>query len=106
MAVYTEVLATDLIFPNLIIYRTYADEVQNGYRVIPADGYVMYDTADIYTEIDPETNEEIPVNYYFTEAHLSMRTNFNNFTWVAVLRSEVDENYIFGGGNNSKPEIM
>ena len=104
MAEHTEVLATDLNFPNLLIYRTYADGVHDGYRVVSADGYVMYDSAENSTELDPDTMEEVPVTYYYTVAHLSMRTNFDNFTWVAVLRSEVDENYIFGGGNNH--EVM
>ena len=58
--------------------------------------YVMYDTND----------EEIPIyddfgnivgyqKSYFTLAGFPLTYNFDNFSWVAVLRSEVDENYIF-----------
>jgi hypothetical protein len=120
MAVYTETLNTNYNFPHIDIYNRYKDGVQTAYRAYPHEGYVMYDTTDYYTEtqfdpetgeplLDPETGEpiEIPVRHYFTMAGLSLRTNFDNFTWVAVSRSEVDENYIFGGGdNNNNHEVM
>ena len=38
---------------------------------------------------------EIPVIHYFTLAGFPLNYNFDNFSWVAVLRSEVDENYIY-----------
>ena len=38
---------------------------------------------------------EIPVIHYFTLAGCPLNYNFDNFSWVADLRSEVDENYIY-----------
>jgi hypothetical protein len=100
MAQFTTELNTSFNFPNINIYNQYRDGVQYGYQVIPYDGYVMYDTNDYHTEINPDTMEEIPVTHYYTMAGLPLSYNFDNFSWVAVLRSEVNENYIFGGDND------
>lgn len=100
MATYTESLNTTYNFPNLKVYNRYKDGVLCAYRVYPDDGYVMYDSSRYDTELNPDTMEEVEVTYYFTMASLALRYNFDNFSWVAVLRSEVDENYIFGGDNN------
>lgn len=99
-------VATDIVYPNLTIERRLSDGVLAGYRVTPNESYVMYDTNDNWTELDPETNEEIPVTYYYTVALLPTNFNFDNFSWVAVPRSSVDENYIFGGGGNNDHEVM
>ena len=108
MAVYTEELNTNYNFPNIDIFNWLKDGVVIGYRARPQTGYVMYDTTDQTYELqtDPETGDfvldemgnpiEIPVIYYYTMAGFPLAYNFNNFTWVAVLRSTVDENYIFG----------
>lgn len=104
-AVYTEEVATDIVFPNITICRQYADGVLYGYRAYPNEGYVMYDTTDNNIDFDAETGEEISVTYYYTMAGFPANFNFANFTWVAVPRSEVDENYIFGGGDNDH-EVM
>ena len=94
------------IYPNLTVCkRLNEDNVQNGWRVTPNDGYVMYDSSQNDFIIDEETGEEIPVNYYFTVAYHPQNFNFDNFSWVAVLRSTVDENYIFGG-ITQEPEVM
>lgn len=101
MAEYTRVLNTNFNFPNINIFNVLKDGVQTRYEVIPYEGYVMYDSNDNTTEPDPnDPLNEIPVTYYYTLAGLPLNYNFNNFSWVAVLRSEVDENYIFGGDNN------
>ena len=105
MAVYTYEIDTTKNYPNLTVYKNLKDGVLNGYRVNSNDGYVMYDTNDEYYEIDEATDEEVPVTYYFTVAQLPKTYNFDNFSWVAVLRSEVDENYIFGT-TDPKPEVM
>lgn len=105
MAVYTQELATDIVFPHILVYRQYCDGVHYGYQVKTEDGYVMYNTAANDTELAPDTMEEISVTYYYTIMSCSFRTNFDNFTWVAVPRGSVDENYIFGGGDNDH-EIM
>ena len=98
MAVWAEELNTNYNFPHIDIYNRYADGVLSNFRVAPHEGYVMYDSTANDTEYDPETMEEIPVTYYRTFAILIPNFNFDNFPYVAVLRSEVDENYIFGGG--------
>ena len=103
MAVWTEELATDISYPNIDVFRRYRDGVHSGYRITPKEGYVMYDTNDENYDIDPETGNEIPVIHYFTIAYLPTNFNFDRFSWVAVPRSEVDENYIFGTENN---EVM
>lgn len=106
MAVYREELNTNYNFPNIYVYNRYRDDVLTGYKVYPHDGYVMYRTNANDTELNPETGEEVPVRYYYTQAGLSLNHNFDNFYWVAVPRSEVDENYIFGVGGNNDHEIM
>ena len=105
MAVYTYELATDIVFPNITVYRKLNEGTLVGYEVYSNEGYVMYDTSANHTEQDPETMEEIPVIYYYTWLSCPRNYNFNNFTWVAVPRDSVDENYIFGDVTN-KPEIM
>ena len=97
MAEYTREVATDITFPNITIYREYMDGVHSGYEAYPNEGYVMYDTTDENYDFDPDTLEMIPVTYYYTRAGFPATFDFANFTWVAVPRSEVDENYIFGG---------
>jgi hypothetical protein len=105
MAVYTFEVATEYNFPNITVYRKLTDGVQTAWRINANEGYVFYDTTANNTDFDPETMEEIPVIYYYTVASLSMRTDMENFHWVAVPRDSVDENYIFGVGDN-KHEAM
>ena len=107
MAVYTYVVSTEHnIYPNLTVYDRLADGVPSGWRVNANEGYVYYNANDSYTDIDPDTGEEIPVTYYYTQTLLPRTYNWNNFDLVAVPRSSVDENYIFGGGNEPEHEIM
>ena len=103
---FTYELATEFNFDNITIERRYYDGVFKGYRVTPNEGYVMYDTNDETFELDPETGEEIPVTYYYTLAYLPSVYNMDNFSWAAVLRSSVNENYIYGSGDNSDHEAM
>lgn len=105
MATYTYEVATDITLPNMTVYRKYKDGVHSAWRVNTNEGYVMYDTAANNTEIDPETMEEIPVTYYYTILHCPLSWDYRTFTYVAVPRDSVDENYIFGGGDNDH-EIM
>lgn len=118
MAVYTEKINTNYNFPNIDIFNWLKDGVVIGYRARPQTGYVMYDTTEQHSELqtDPETGDfvldemgnpiEMPVIYYYTMAGFPLAFDFNNnFTWVAVLRSTVNENYIYGDVTD-KPEIM
>ena len=104
MAVYTEELATDIIFPNISVYRQFRDGVHNGYKITANKGYVMYDAAANNMDYDEEGNP-FPVTYYYTLVYAPLSANFNNFTWVAVPRDSVPEDMIFGGGNGDH-EIM
>lgn len=88
MAEYTRELATEYNFPNIEVYRKLEDGVHYAWHVNTVEGYVMYDTTDNYTELDPETMEEIPVTYYYTEFSCPINYNFDNFTWIAVLRED------------------
>jgi len=101
---------TDYNFPNLTIESGWKVENENethiNYRLTANEGYVFYDTTESNTELDPETMEEIPVTYYYTLAYLHKNFNFNNFPYIAVPRNSVDENYIFGGGNDDEHEVM
>lgn len=106
MAVITY-LPTEHNFPNLTVEGRYSDGVLVGYRLTANEGYVFYDSTANDTEMDPETMMPIPVTYYYTLAYMPINCNFANFPYVAVLRSEVDENYIFGGGENEpEHEVM
>lgn len=106
MAIWTEEINNNYNFPHIDIVNMYADGVLSMYQVRPHSGYVIYDTTENFTELDPETNEEVPVIYYSRLVGLPLRYNFDNFSYVAVLESEVDENYIFGDIPSQKPEIM
>lgn len=111
MATYKEVLNTNYNFENINIFNVVNEETGTlmNYNVRPYDGYVMYDVNANDTEYieNPETGdmEEIPVVYYRLLVGLPKTYNFNNFHWAAVLRSTVDENYIFGGGGDNNHEI-
>jgi len=109
------------IYPNITVDERYDDTnptVITGFRVTANDGYVYYDrnAQDTELQVDPETGDyvydpetglpvEVPVTYYYRIKYLVRNYNFDNFPYVAVLRSTVDENYIFGGGNNDH-EVM
>jgi hypothetical protein len=99
------ILATDIIIPNISIYRTYVNGNQTGYRANANEGYVFYDKTANDVESDPDTGMETPVTYYYTIAILPLNINFDNFPFVAVPRDSVDENYIFGVGDNDH-EVM
>lgn len=101
MATYREELAPDIVLENMTAYRRYVDDTVSAIRVYANEGYVIYDTADENYELDPDTMEEIPVTYYFTMVTVpASQFSVDTFTWVAVPRSDVDENYIFGVGND------
>ena len=94
MAIWTEELNSNYNFPNISIYNHLKDGVLMGYNAYPQEGYVMYDTNDNNLEPDSTTGELVPVTYYYTTAGFFLNYNFDNFSWVAIPRNEVDENYI------------
>lgn len=102
-------LPTNYNFPNLTIEERHNNGVFRGYRLTANEGYVFYDsTEQNFEPVDPSDpgGEQRPVTYYYTLAYLPSNYNFDNFPYVAVLRSSVDENYIFGGGDKPETEIM
>ena len=105
MAVITFEPAPDIVLENMTAQRKYVDGVFSATRIYANEGYVMYDTTDENYELDPDTLEEILVTYYYTQVTFPAQFDFANFTWVAVPRSEVDENYIFGLPNQDH-EVM
>ena len=109
MATWTYEVATEYNFPNITVYRKYRDGVHASWRFVSNEGYVMYDTTAVNVEpvidpatgmpmIDPTTGMivEREVTYYYTSVDCTLNYPFHNFTWVAVPRDSVDENYIFG----------
>ena len=104
MAVYTYEISTEHNFPNITVYRRLKDGILSGWEVKVNDGYVMYNPNDPQIEYDEDDNE-ITVYWYYTIKVLPVTYNFANFPWVAVPRDSVDENYIFGVGNNDH-EVM
>lgn len=105
MANYTHELSTEYVFPNISVYKKLKDGVQYGWRVNANEGYVIYDPNAPQIELD-ENENEITVFYYYTIKQLPLSFDFSTFPWVAVPRDSVDENYIFGGGDNNNHEIM
>lgn len=106
MAVWTEVLDTSFNFLGIDIYRKLKDGVFNNYIAKAQNGYVFYDANANDMTLDPDTMEEIPVTYYYTVRSFSVNFNMDNFSLVAVPRDSVDENYIFGVGDNNDHEVM
>lgn len=107
MATWTYVEATELNFPNLTVWKKLRDGVHMSWRVTPVEGYVMYNPNANDTELDPETMIERPVTYYYTSLDCPLNTNWDTFAWLAVPRSSVDENYIFGLPTNPpEAEVM
>lgn len=108
MAVITFEIATDIVMENITVQRKFVDGVLSAYRLTTNDGYVMYNVTDNNIEYAPETDDYVPVTYYFRMATYSAvhapETWINN--WIAVPETEVDENYIFGGGDNNDHEVM
>lgn len=96
MAEFKKVLVTDIVFPNVSVYRKYRDGVLCGFEVYADNGYVMYDKKASITELDPKTSEEIPVTYYYTWVSCPLSCDFSNFSYIAVPRTSVDEKYVFG----------
>ena len=100
MAEYTTELATDITFPHILVYRRYRDGEHSGYKVLTEEEYVMYDTTEPAEEPIYDRHGNIigyrPCQYYYTRLECPVNFDFDNFTYVAVPRDSVDNNYIFG----------
>lgn len=105
MAEFRQELATDIVFPNISVFRKFRDGVHCGYEVYSNEGYGMYDTTANDTEIlDPEIGP-VPTTYYCTWLSCPVNFDFANFTYVAVPRNTVPEDHIFGGGDNNHEAV-
>ena len=108
-----ELRPSNITLPNITVKAKYRDDILISHVLTANEGFVIYDTAanDVEPKTDPETGDlivdpetgaviEIPVIYYCREVTIPINVPVENWTWVAVLESTVDENYIFGGGND------
>lgn len=82
-----------------------------SYYIRPIGGYVLHSNTLDEAVVDPETFEETgEVILGYTAGIVSVGFNYdfeeNSRGIYAKLRSEVDENYIFGGGDESDNEVM
>lgn len=105
MAITYEVSREHNNYENITVYDRFMNGEPFGWRVNANEGYVMYRSDANDTELDPTTGLQRPVTYYYTLSTLPPTYNWNNFSWVAVPRDSVDENYIFGNPTD-KPEVM
>ena len=105
--VITYEIASDIVMPNITVERKYHDGVLMAYRITANEGYVIYDTTAEDVEWNEEAGADVPVIYYYRQATftVAMPVTLWQNAWVAVLESTVDENFIFGGGDNDH-EIM
>lgn len=91
MPIYTYQESTTHSYPNFTVYDWLEDGVLIGWRVNPNEGYVFYDINEHATDLDPETGEEVEVHFYYTVRYFPDDYNWENFSLVAVPRSEVGE---------------
>lgn len=99
-------------FENTTQQAYYNNEgVLRAYYIRPVDGYVLHSNTLDEIVVDPETLEETgEVILGYTAGTVSVGYNYdfaaNSREIYAVLRSSVDENYIFGGGDEPEHEVM
>jgi len=95
MADYTKELANDIAVENITVYRKYRDGEHYAYEAVANEGFVIYDETANDTELDTETMQPVKVTYYFERVGLPLKTNFVEFPFKAIPRSEADEKNIF-----------
>ena len=93
---------------NVTVEKGYLDGVHKIYRLKANEGYVLHDAGRDWTEIDPETEEEI-IKLGYTAGTTTCNATYN-FTlnpreYYAVLASTVPADQIFGTVNNDH-EVM
>lgn len=97
---YEDVIPT--IIPNTTMQKMLLDGVHRSYVIAPIDGYVLHDKNRDWTDIDYDTMAETIILGFTTgTATCAASYDFtaNPREFYAVLRSEVPENQIFGGGD-------
>lgn len=102
-ATYTDV--NPALIENTTMQIMNLDGVPKVYCITPNEGYVLHDNTYDFIELDADGNpiEETRILGYRTStATCSVNYDFtaNSRGFYTVLRSEVPENQIFGGGDN------
>ena len=96
MPTFTYEISTEHnIYPNITVCDRLRDGELIGWRITANEGYVYYDTNANTTETNPDTEEEIPVTYYFKTRYLPLNCEWDSFSLVAVPSADVDKKYIF-----------
>lgn len=108
MAVVTYEDVIPSLIANTTMRKLLSDGVHRVYYITPVDGYVLHDNAVDWTDIDPETGEEITITSYYTGT-CSCGANYdftaNPREFYAVPADSVPADQIFGGVNNDH-EVM
>lgn len=93
---------------NTSVVKGFVDGIHRAYEITPNDGYVLHDKGRDWTEIDPETEEEV-LKLGFTAGYASCAASYdfvaNPREFYAVLATSVPADQIFGVGNNDH-EVM
>ena len=98
MDIYTREIESNFNHNNIIAYRKYCNGMQYAWSFEAAKGYVMYDTkANDFIPIEDEYGNiiEEPCIFYCLSIFCPLNYDLDNFSWVAVPRESVDENYIY-----------
>lgn len=101
------------VVPTLIENTTMQVKIKDGvdyqYTIVPNVGYVLHDNTYDTLEHNEDMTEVINTipGYRRSMATCAFAYDFtvNPREFYAVLESEVDENYIFGG-TDPKPEVQ
>ena len=93
--IYTTELAYGFTYSNITIYRKLKNDIQYAWSFCADEGYVLYRLNANDFEQDIETQEIIPVRYYYKEASVPFDFSFAHLDWVAIPIDQVDSNYIF-----------
>ena len=86
-------LATDISLENITVHRRYYNGTLSAYRLTANDGYVMYDTQEEIFETD-ENGNEVQVIYYCRQVAIPTSVPIKNWSYVAVLESDVNKDNI------------
>lgn len=96
------------LIENTTMYKKLRDGVHTTYAITAVDGYVLHDKGRDWTEINPETGEEV-LKLGYTTGTATCAANYdftaNPREFYAVLENAVPADQIFGGNNNDH-EVM
>ena len=109
MATITYENVNPTLIANTTMVKGLVDGVHKNYRITPVDGYVIHDNTRDYTDLDPETMEEV-LKLGFTRGTVSCAANYNFVTnpreFYAAPENDVPSDQIFGIGGNNDHESM